>query len=144
MFKFRSMSEDAEDLHQQLAANLGRDVLFKMDDDPRITRVGRVIRRWSLDELPQLFNVVRGEMSLVGPRPLPIAEDERIGRWSSERLADVKPGMTGPWQVLVGVDRVPLEDMIRLDVQYVSRWSLWTDLRVLLLTAAHVVLGRGH
>ena len=142
ILKFRSMNEGAEDELSELEATGGE--LFKMADDPRVTRVGRVIRKWSLDELPQLINVLNGDMSLVGPRPLPLAEEQLMGMWAEDRLAEVRPGMTGPWQVLAGVDRVPVEDMIRLEVQYVSRWTLWIDIKILMLTAIHVAARRGH
>ena len=142
ILKFRSMKVGAEDELAELEAKTGE--LFKMADDPRVTRVGRLIRKWSVDELPQLINVLGGEMSLVGPRPLPLSEEGLMGSWSEDRLTDVNPGVTGPWQVLAGVDRVPIEDMIRLEVQYVSGWSLWGDFKILMLTVAHVAARRGH
>ena len=98
--------------------------LFKIAEDPRITRVGRVLRRTSLDELPQILNVLRGEMSLVGPRPLVPDEDRKIHGWHRRRL-HLTPGMTGPWQVL-GSSRIPLREMVTIDYQYVANWSLWT------------------
>jgi lipopolysaccharide/colanic/teichoic acid biosynthesis glycosyltransferase len=115
--------------------------LFKITDDPRITRVGRWLRRTNVDELPQLYNVLRGEMSLVGPRPLVPQEDRRIEGWHRRRL-DLRPGITGPWQVL-GSSRIPVHEMVRLDYQYVADWSLWNDIRILLLTIGSVVGRRG-
>jgi lipopolysaccharide/colanic/teichoic acid biosynthesis glycosyltransferase len=110
--------------------------LFKIADDPRVTRVGRVLRRTSLDELPQIFNVLRGQMSLVGPRPLVVDEDAQVLGLDRSRL-HLTPGMTGPWQIL-GY-RVPMQEMVGLDYLYVANWSLWLDLKVLLRTVKHVV-----
>ena len=141
MLKFRSMVDGAEELQDGLSHLNEADGVFKLRHDPRVTRVGRVIRRYSLDELPQLFNVLRGEMSLVGPRPLPLAEDRRIEGWHRRRL-ELRPGITGPWQIL-GPARVPLREMVNLDNQYVADWSLWTDARILLLTIPHVLGRRG-
>jgi lipopolysaccharide/colanic/teichoic acid biosynthesis glycosyltransferase len=141
ILKFRSMVEGAE---EQLAGLLERsdaDGVFKLIDDPRITRVGRFIRRHYLDELPQLVNVLRGEMSLVGPRPLPLDEDRCIEGIDRHRL-DVAPGITGPWQIR-GSSRVPLRQMVRLDREYVASWSLLNDLRILALTVVSVIRGRG-
>ena len=106
-----------------------------------MTRVGRLLRRTQLDELPQLLNVLRGQMSLVGPRPLVIEEDERIEGWHRRRL-ELMPGMTGPWQIL-GPARVPLKEMVALDYLYVANWSLWTDVKILLRTVPHVLGRRG-
>ena len=141
MFKFRSMVEGAEAQQEELS-HLNQAVgVFKLRDDPRVTRVGRVLRRYSLDELPQLVNVLRGEMSLVGPRPLPLEEDRRIEGWHRRRL-ELRPGITGPWQIL-GPTRVPLHEMANLDNQYIADWSLWTDVRILILTVPHIVGRRG-
>ena len=107
-----------------------------MSDDPRVTRVGRFLRSSSLDELPQLFNVLRGEMSLVGPRPLVTDEDAQVLGLDRGRLI-LKPGITGPWQLLGS--RVPLQEMVEIDYLYVSNWSLWLDLKILLRTFRHVV-----
>jgi lipopolysaccharide/colanic/teichoic acid biosynthesis glycosyltransferase len=109
-------------------------------DDPRMTRVGRPLRRYSLDELPQLINVLRGEMSLVGPRPLILAEDRHVVDWRRQRLA-VKPGMTGLWQV-VGRDHISFEEMVELDYRYVADWSLVDDLGLLLRTLPAVTRER--
>jgi lipopolysaccharide/colanic/teichoic acid biosynthesis glycosyltransferase len=144
MLKFRTMHEGADRVRAELAAlSHAGDGLFKIVDDPRITRVGRFLRRYSLDELPQLINVFRGEMSLVGPRPLILEEDARIEGHHRRRL-NLTPGMTGPWQVLgTASRRVPLRDMVTLDYLYAGNWSLWTDVKILLRTATHVVRGHG-
>jgi exopolysaccharide biosynthesis polyprenyl glycosylphosphotransferase len=141
MFKFRSMYDGAEQDRGALDHLNEADGVFKLREDPRVTRVGRALRRHSLDELPQLLNVVRGEMSLVGPRPLPLDEDRLIQGWKRRRL-ELRPGITGPWQLL-GPTRVPLREMANLDNQYVADWSLWNDVRILLLTVPHVVGRRG-
>jgi exopolysaccharide biosynthesis polyprenyl glycosylphosphotransferase len=141
VFKFRSMIADAEARKAELRARNEADGLFKIEDDPRITRVGRFLRRTSLDELPQLFNVVSGEMSLVGPRPLVVDEDERIEGHYRRRL-HLTPGMTGPWQVL-GSARIPLREMMSIDYLYVANWSLWGDVKILLRTVPVVMLRRG-
>jgi exopolysaccharide biosynthesis polyprenyl glycosylphosphotransferase len=141
MLKFRSMYDGAEEDRDALDHLSEGDGVFKLSRDPRVTRVGAVLRRYSLDELPQLLNVVRGEMSMVGPRPLPLEEDRRILGWKRRRL-ELRPGITGPWQLL-GPTRVPLREMANLDNQYVADWSLWNDVRILLLTVPHVVGRRG-
>jgi exopolysaccharide biosynthesis polyprenyl glycosylphosphotransferase len=142
MIKFRSMHDGADEARALLAhLNEAGDGLFKVQDDPRLTRIGRIIRRYSLDELPQMLNVLRGEMSLVGPRPLVLEEDRQIAGWHRRRL-DLTPGITGPWQVL-GEMRVPLRDMVSIDYLYAANWSLWVDAKVLLRTAGHVIAGRG-
>ena len=128
-------AEGAADLAQR---NGG---LFKIADDPRVTRVGRFLRKTSLDELPQLWNVIRRDMSLVGPRPLVEDEDAKVVGWFRHRLR-LQPGMTGPWQVL-GSARVPLDDMIRIDYLYVANWSLWGDIKILLQTIPFVLARRG-
>jgi exopolysaccharide biosynthesis polyprenyl glycosylphosphotransferase len=141
LLKFRSMCIDADARKSELLDRNEADGLFKIDDDPRVTRVGRILRRTCLDELPQLINVVRGEMSLVGPRPLVLAEDERIQGFYRSRL-HLTPGMTGPWQVL-GSARIPLREMMSIDYLYVTNWSLWGDVKILLRTVPVVVLRRG-
>jgi lipopolysaccharide/colanic/teichoic acid biosynthesis glycosyltransferase len=134
------MCVDAEDRKVELLPfNDSMGGLFKMAQDPRVTRVGRFLRHTSLDELPQLFNVVTGDMSLVGPRPLVLNEDEQITGWDRHRL-QLTPGMTGPWQLLGSV-RAPLPEMVKLDYLYVAGWSLWADLKILLRTVP-VRLGR--
>ena len=112
-----------------------------MADDPRVTRVGRFLRKTSLDELPQLFNVMAGEMSLVGPRPLVVDEDELVKGWDRRRL-HLTPGMTGPWQIL-GPTRVPLTEMVGIDYLYGANWSLWLDIKILLRTLGHVLRRQG-
>jgi exopolysaccharide biosynthesis polyprenyl glycosylphosphotransferase len=142
MLKFRTMIPDAEALKESLRhRNEAQEGLFKIAQDPRVTRMGRFLRKTALDELPQLFNIVKGEMSLVGPRPLVIEEDERIAGWHRRRL-ELMPGMTGPWQIL-GPARVPLKEMVALDYLYVANWSLWTDVKILLRTVPHVLGRRG-
>jgi exopolysaccharide biosynthesis polyprenyl glycosylphosphotransferase len=142
MVKFRTMVDDAEALKASLAdRNEACEGLFKIADDPRVTRVGRLLRTSALDELPQLLNVLRGEMSLVGPRPLVIEEDQRIEGWHRRRL-ELTPGMTGQWQIL-GATRVPMREMVAIDYLYVANWSLWTDVKILLRTVPHVLGRRG-
>ena len=121
--------------------NEAPDGLFKIAEDPRLTRVGRWLRRYSLDELPQLVNVLRGDMSLVGPRPLVPSEDMRI-QGAHRRRLHLKPGMTGQWQVY-GSSRIPLAEMVNIDYLYVANWSLWGDVKLLLRTLPHVLRGRG-
>jgi lipopolysaccharide/colanic/teichoic acid biosynthesis glycosyltransferase len=106
--------------------------MFKVPDDPRVTRLGRFLRRWRIDELPQLLNVLTGDMSVVGPRPLILDEDQYVANWARRRL-DLKPGITGLWQVL-GASDIPFEEMTKLDYLYVTNWSLREDLRLILLT----------
>lgn len=142
MLKFRSMVLGAEELKEQLKwHNEAQGGLFKVRDDPRVTRVGRLLRRTSLDELAQLLNVLRGEMSLVGPRPLIPDEDALIEGWERRRLA-VKPGVTGLWQVF-GSSRIPMNEMVKIDYIYGANWSIWLDVKVLLRTAAYVIARRG-
>jgi exopolysaccharide biosynthesis polyprenyl glycosylphosphotransferase len=142
VLKFRTMVPDAEALKDSLRdRNEAQAGLFKIAEDPRVTRVGRLLRRSALDELPQLFNIIRGEMSLVGPRPLVIDEDECVEGWYRRRL-ELKPGMTGPWQIL-GPARVPLREMGAIDYLYVANWSLWGDVKILLRTVPHVLGRRG-
>jgi exopolysaccharide biosynthesis polyprenyl glycosylphosphotransferase len=141
MLKFRSMVDGADARKCDLLELNEADGLFKIADDPRITRVGKWIRRLSLDELPQLVNVVKGEMSLVGPRPLVVEDDQRVEGRHRGRLHLV-PGMTGPWQVL-GSSRIPLSEMVNIDYLYGVNWSLWTDVKILLRTAEHVAGRRG-
>jgi Bacterial sugar transferase len=115
--------------------------LFKIPDDPRITRVGRFLRRTSIDELPQLFNVLRGDMSLVGPRPLVTDEDVLIEGWQRRRLT-VKPGMTGLWQIF-GSSRIPMSEMVKIDYMYGANWSIWLDMKILLRTVPYMLRRRG-
>jgi exopolysaccharide biosynthesis polyprenyl glycosylphosphotransferase len=138
VMKFRTMVANAEDLKDGLRdQNEADGGLFKIENDPRITRVGRILRKTSLDELPQLFNVFLGEMSLVGPRPLVLDEDNKIEGWRRRRL-HLTPGMTGHWQIL-GSARIPLHEMVKIDYLYVANWSLWTDIKILLRTVPHML-----
>jgi lipopolysaccharide/colanic/teichoic acid biosynthesis glycosyltransferase len=111
--------------------------MFKIRHDPRVTRVGRLLRAYSLDELPQLLNVVRGDMSLVGPRPLILNEDQHVAAWARSRL-DLRPGMTGLWQVL-GRNEIPFEEMTKLDYLYVTNWSLRGDIALIMRTIPAVL-----
>jgi exopolysaccharide biosynthesis polyprenyl glycosylphosphotransferase len=140
--KFRTMVQRAEHLQDHLE-NLNElgGAIFKIRNDPRITRVGRFLRRWSLDELPQLFNVLRGEMSLVGPRPLPQRDYDRLEDWHRKRYL-VLPGMTGLWQVS-GRSELDFDELVRLDFLYLERWSVFLDLTIILKTIPAVVRRRG-
>ena len=141
MIKFRSMVVDA-DARKDALRHLNETVgLFKIENDPRITRVGRFLRRSSLDELPQLLNVWRGEMSLVGPRPLVEDEDAQVHGFDRHRL-HLTPGMTGHWQIL-GSARIPMDEMVGIDYLYVANWSLWIDVKILLRTIPYVFTSRG-
>ncbi|MGE3267409.1 MAG: sugar transferase [Chloroflexota bacterium] len=142
MIKFRSMRQDADKLLEQLRAqNEASGPLFKIRQDPRVTGIGRALRRTSLDELPQLFNVLLGQMSLVGPRPPVPSEVAQYEDWQLGRLRAI-PGMTGLWQVS-GRSDVPFHDMVRLDLHYIRNWSLWLDLEIILRTIPAVVGNRG-
>ena len=137
--KLRTMDANAEERAEELRKASEHPSWLLLRDDPRITTVGRLLRHTSIDELPQLWNVLKGDMSLVGPRPLPVAEDERIHGWGRRRL-DLTPGITGLWQVL-GRTTISFEEMVKLDYLYVTNWSLWQDVRLLIHTLP-VVLGR--
>jgi exopolysaccharide biosynthesis polyprenyl glycosylphosphotransferase len=142
IWKFRTMVRDADKIKQSLADdNEGAGVLFKMRKDPRITRVGSVLRRYSVDELPQLFNVVTGAMSLVGPRP-PLPEESARYEPDMRRRLLVKPGLTGLWQVS-GRSDLPWEEAVRLDLRYVEDWSLALDAMILWKTFRAVLGGQG-
>jgi exopolysaccharide biosynthesis polyprenyl glycosylphosphotransferase len=142
MLKFRTMVADAETMKDSLRdLNEAQEGLFKIAADPRVTRVGRFLRKSALDELPQLLNIVRREMSLVGPRPLVVDEDVRVEGWHRRRL-ELLPGLTGHWQIL-GPAQVPLREMVAIDYLYVANWSLWTDIKILLRTVPHVIALRG-
>jgi lipopolysaccharide/colanic/teichoic acid biosynthesis glycosyltransferase len=116
--------------------------LYKIKNDPRVTRFGKFLRKTSMDELPQFFNVLKGEMSLIGPRPPVPYEFERYDVWHRRRVLEIKPGITGLWQVS-GRSRMSFDDMVRLDLQYARSWSLWLDLKILLQTPAAVLMGDG-
>ncbi len=142
-YKFRSMREDAGLLRDTLEHKNGHDgpKIFKMKDDPRVNRFGRFIRRTSIDEFPQLINVARGEMSLVGPRPPLPREVMRYEPRHLQRLA-VTSGMTGLWQIR-GRSELPFEEMVELDLEYIRHWSLWLDITILAKTPGAVIGGRG-
>jgi exopolysaccharide biosynthesis polyprenyl glycosylphosphotransferase len=142
MFKFRSMYVDANLRQSALeAANEASGPLFKIKDDPRVTRVGRFLRRYSIDEMPQVLNVLRGEMSLVGPRPLPLRDYVQLEDWHRKRYL-VLPGMTGLWQVSGRID-LSFDDLVRLDFYYLENWSIWLDISILAKTLPAVIARRG-
>jgi exopolysaccharide biosynthesis polyprenyl glycosylphosphotransferase len=141
IYKFRTMVADAEERKADLMADNEANGLFKIEDDPRITRVGRLLRKTSLDELPQLINVLLGEMSLVGPRPLINSEDRTITGYDRRRL-HLTPGMTGHWQIM-GSSRVPMHEMVKIDYLYVTTWSLFEDLKILVRTVPYMLARRG-
>ena len=133
MLKFRTMVADAAEQQPELETeNEASGALFKIRDDPRVTRVGRVLRRVSLDELPQLGNVLRGEMSLVGPRPLPLRDHAMLEDWHRARTL-VLPGMTGLWQIS-GRSGLDFDDLVRLDFTYIENWSIWSDVSIIART----------
>lgn len=153
--KFRSMYANNDNgIHQRFVTELisnesnrepsagGRKVLYKLRNDKRITRVGMLLRRTSLDELPQLLNVLKGEMSLVGPRPAIPYELAAYQTWHRRRVLEAKPGITGVWQI-AGRSRVRFDEMVRMDLRYAMSWSLWLDLKILLLTPLAVIRGSG-
>jgi lipopolysaccharide/colanic/teichoic acid biosynthesis glycosyltransferase len=153
-YKFRSMHWSADDqIHREYVANLisgrlekinqgdGERPFFKMKADSRVTRVGKILRKLSLDELPQLFNVLKGDMSLVGPRPPLIYEVEKYEPWHLRRILEVKPGITGLWQVS-GRSTTTFNEMVRLDLRYVKNWSLWLDTKILVKTVKEVLYPR--
>jgi lipopolysaccharide/colanic/teichoic acid biosynthesis glycosyltransferase len=141
MLKFRTMVDGAHEHRDSLRhMSDAREGLFKLKSDPRVTRVGGFLRSTSLDELPQLFHVLSGTMSLVGPRPLPPEEDALIREHGMRDL--IRPGMTGPWQI-AGAWQIPLDEMVDLDDTYVTSWSFRTDLKLLVQTVRHVLRRRG-
>jgi lipopolysaccharide/colanic/teichoic acid biosynthesis glycosyltransferase len=153
MLKFRTMYSNADPrLHREFVSSFikarssgdeaGRNGFFKLTDDPRITPVGRLLRSTSLDELPQLWNVLRGDMSLVGPRPPLAYELEQYEPWHRRRVLEAKPGITGLWQV-IGRSRTTFDEMVRLDLRYASQRSFWSDLKILLATPVAVLFRRG-
>ena len=141
MFKFRTMYEGSHLRQDELAADVDSHY-FKLENDPRVTPIGRLLRRFSLDELPQLFNVLEGSMSLVGPRPLLPTDMSRFPLRGQMRRFSVRPGITGLWQVS-GRNATSDEERMRLDRQYINDWSLWLDVKILLRTVAVVLTGRG-
>jgi len=144
MLKFRSMVTDAEQRQHELAALNEMDgPVFKVTNDPRVTAIGRLLRRFSIDEFPQLFNVLRGEMSLVGPRPLPVDEVGRFDDPSHRRRLSVKPGLTCLWQVSGRNNVKDFKEWVRLDLEYIDNWSLWLDLKILWRTIPVVLTGTG-
>jgi lipopolysaccharide/colanic/teichoic acid biosynthesis glycosyltransferase len=153
MLKFRTMHQNVDEkLHHDYvtkfinanvaATDTATPGVFKMTNDPRITPIGHFLRKTSLDELPQLWNVLRGDMSLVGPRPPLPYEVEQYKPWHCRRVVDAKPGITGLWQV-TGRSRTTFDEMVRLDLRYARTRSLWTDIKILLQTPAAVIAGKG-
>jgi exopolysaccharide biosynthesis polyprenyl glycosylphosphotransferase len=142
LYKFRSMVADAEQRKSELLHLNERDgPAFKIENDPRITRIGRFIRRTSIDELPQLFNVLSGEMSLVGPRP-PLPDEVRKYEWLFRKRLSVKPGITCIWQIS-GRNHISFDRWMQMDHEYIENWSIWLDLRILLKTIPAVLFSRG-
>lgn len=142
IYKFRSMCRDAPKMQMQMQKlNELKGPAFKMKDDPRVTRVGKFLRRTSIDELPQLFNVLRGEMSLVGPRPLPTYETEQLAPWQRQRLL-VKPGLTCYWQIS-GRNDVEFDEWMEMDCRYIADAGIWTDMRIILKTITAVIKRKG-
>ncbi len=144
MYKFRTMVSNAEQLKHELAAmNEMSGPVFKVSNDPRVTKIGKFLRKFSVDELPQLFNVLRGEMSLVGPRPLPVDEVKRFNDLAHRRRLSVKPGLTCLWQISGRNDVKDFRDWVQLDLEYIDNWSFWLDLKILWWTVPIVVTGAG-
>ncbi len=142
MYKFRSMVKDADKvLEQYLDQNEADGPIFKIKNDPRVTKIGRVLRKYSLDELPQLFNVIKGDMSLVGPRPLPIEQIHKEDLRQLKRL-EVRPGITGLWQIR-GRSDISFSRLVRWDIWYINNWSFWLDINILFQTIPAVIKGRG-
>ena len=144
LYKFRTMVTNAEQYQHELEAmNEMRGPVFKLTKDPRITPIGKFLRKYSLDELPQLWNVLRGDMSLVGPRPLPVDEVRRFSDLAHRRRLSVKPGLTCLWQIGGRNHIIDFKDWVRLDLEYIDNWSLWLDIKILLLTIPAVFRGTG-
>lgn len=142
MYKLRTMRNGAERTEEELAAGQGGRTFLKIENDPRTTWIGRRLRKWSIDEIPQLVNVLQGDMSLVGPRPLLLCDFRKFPRREQLRRFSVKPGLTGLWQVS-GRSDLPDSERMRLDLEYVDRWSFGLDLRILARTLPAVASGRG-
>lgn len=144
LYKFRTMVTNAEQSKHELEAmNEMTGPVFKLTNDPRVTPVGKILRKYSLDELPQLWNVLRGEMSLVGPRPLPVDEVKRFSDFAHRRRLSVKPGLTCLWQIGGRNQIFDFKEWVRLDLEYIDNWSLWLDMKILLLTIPAVLRGTG-
>lgn len=144
LYKFRTMVTNAEQLQHELAAmNEMSGPVFKVTNDPRVTPMGKFLRKYSLDELPQLFNVLHGEMSLVGPRPLPVDEVKRFDNLAHRRRLSVKPGLTCLWQISGRNQISDFKEWVRLDLEYIDNWSLWLDLKIIILTIPVVLRGTG-
>lgn len=142
MYKFRSMCKNAQQMHFEMLDNNELDgPAFKMKHDPRVTKVGKFLRRTSLDELPQIVNVLKGEMSIVGPRPLPTYEAEQCNEYQKQRTL-VKPGLTCYWQCM-GRNDIPFDEWIELDLKYIREAGLWTDFKIILMTVGAVLKNEG-
>ncbi|KLJ62844.1 galactosyl transferase [Streptococcus agalactiae] len=142
-YKFRSMRVDAEQIKKDLLVhNQMTGLMFKLDDDPRITKIGKFIRKTSIDELPQFYNVLKGDMSLVGTRPPTVDEYEKYNSTQKRRLS-FKPGITGLWQISGRNNITDFDEIVKLDVQYINEWSIWSDIKIILLTLKVVLLGTG-
>jgi exopolysaccharide biosynthesis polyprenyl glycosylphosphotransferase len=144
LYKFRTMVTNAEQFKHELEAmNEMSGPVFKVTNDPRVTPIGKFLRKYSLDELPQLYNVLRTEMSLVGPRPLPVDEVKRFENLAHRRRLSVKPGLTCLWQISGRNQISDFRDWVRLDLEYIDNWSLWLDLKILVRTIPAVLIGTG-
>ena len=144
LYKFRTMVTNAEQIKHELEAmNEMTGPVFKVTNDPRVTPIGKWLRKFSIDECPQLYNVLRGEMSLVGPRPLPVDEVKRFNDLAHRRRLSVKPGLTCLWQVSGRNQVTDFKEWVRLDLEYIDNWSLWLDLKILCRTVPVVLVGTG-
>lgn len=144
IFKFRTMGVDAESRKHELSSrNEMSGPVFKVTNDPRVTPIGRFLRKYSIDEFPQLFNILRGEMSIVGPRPLPVDEVKRFDDYSHRRRLSIKPGLTCLWQISGRSEVTDFKEWVRLDLQYIDNWSLWLDLKIIWFTIPVVLTGKG-